>query len=217
MGQHTLQEQDSVKGYRNWPRYGLRWSGLCCYSRHSTSGAGRRLPAPQVLCREWQHKTAQRRPYEWSISILPRKRSITQRLIQRRSWRWATMLKRPGWQRHCDHESVHRYSGRIIDQCDVTIASGSHIDDVTIAKLLTFEIILAAARNERYGFRLSKTTWRFNYKWAVVFCNGEYHQTLNSRPWWHRFSNFRNRKNLRSLESFGKWRHVITSTRNMHG
>ena len=32
---------DYVYGYRNWPRYGLRWSGLCCHSRHSTSGAGR--------------------------------------------------------------------------------------------------------------------------------------------------------------------------------
>ena len=32
------------------------------------------------------------------------------------------MLKRPGWQRHCDDESVHRYSVRTIDQCDVTIA-----------------------------------------------------------------------------------------------
>ena len=78
------------------------------------------------------------------------------------------MLKRPGWQCHCGNESVHRYSVRIIDQCDITIASGSHIDDVTIAKLLTFEIISGAARNERYGFRLFKTTWRFNYKWAVV-------------------------------------------------
>ena len=67
------------------------------------------------------------------------------------------MLKRPGWQRHCDDESVHRYSVRIIDQCYVTIVSGSHIDDVTIAKLLTFEIISAAARNERYDFRLTKT------------------------------------------------------------
>ena len=38
------------------------------------------------------------------------------------------------------------------------MASGSHIDDVTIAKLLTFEVISGAARNERYGFRLSKTT-----------------------------------------------------------
>ena len=116
------------------------------------------------------------------------------------------MLKRPGWQRYCDDESVHRYSVRIIDQCDVTITSGSHIDDVTIAKPLTFEIISGAARNERYDFLLSKTTWRFNYKWAVVFCNGEYHRRLNSRPWWQIFQ-VRNRKNLWSLESFGKWRH----------
>ena len=68
------------------------------------------------------------------------------------------MLKHPGWQRHCDDESVHRYSSRIIDQCEVTIASDWHIDDVTIAKLLTFEIISGAARNEQYDFRLSKTT-----------------------------------------------------------
>ena len=32
----------AVVGYRNWPRYGLRWSGLCCHCRHSTRGAGRR-------------------------------------------------------------------------------------------------------------------------------------------------------------------------------
>ena len=69
-------------GYRNWPRYGLRWSGLCCHSRHSTSGPAVARPlaaGPRVLCREWQHKPRQRRPYEWSISILPRKRSKTQR------------------------------------------------------------------------------------------------------------------------------------------
>ena len=40
-----------------------------------------------------------------------------------------------------------RVSVRMIDQCDVTIASGSHIVDVTIAQLLTFEIISGAARN----------------------------------------------------------------------
>ena len=67
------------------------------------------------------------------------------------------MLKRQGWQRHCDDESVHRYSVKTIGQGDVTIARGSHIDDVTIAKLLTFEIISGAAKNERYCFRLSKT------------------------------------------------------------
>ena len=74
------------------------------------------------------------------------------------------MLKRPGWQCHCDDESVYRYSVRIIDQCDVTIANGSHIDDIIIAKLLTFEIISGASRIEWYDFRLSKTTLRFNYQ-----------------------------------------------------
>ena len=169
-------------------------AGVVCAATPGTARVGpavarpRRL-APRVLCREWQHKPPQGRPYEWSIFILPRKWSKTQQQIPRRSWRWAAMLKRPGWQRHCDDESVHRsiHSVRIIDQCDVTIASGSHIDNVIIAELLTFEIISGAARNERYGFRLSKTTWRFNYKWAVVFCNGEYHQRLNSCPWWQIF------------------------------
>ena len=32
--------------YRNWPRYGLRWSGLCCHSQHSTSMAGRATAGP---------------------------------------------------------------------------------------------------------------------------------------------------------------------------
>ena len=39
----------TVNGYRNWPRYGLRWSGLCWHSRHSTSGAGRRAAACGLL------------------------------------------------------------------------------------------------------------------------------------------------------------------------
>ena len=45
--------------------YGLCCHGLCCHSRHSTRGAGRRgrLLAPLVLCRQWQHKPFQRRPY----------------------------------------------------------------------------------------------------------------------------------------------------------
>ena len=62
------------------------------------------------------------------------------------------MLKRPGWQRHCDDERVHRFNDRIIDQCEVTIASGSHIEDVITAKLLTFEIISGAGRNKQYDF-----------------------------------------------------------------
>ena len=104
----------------------------------------------------------------------------------------SAMLNRPGWQRHCDDESVHRYSVWMIDQCDVTIASGSHIDDVTIAKLLTFEIISGAARNERYGFvylrlRVDSIT---NEQWYFAMVN-------ITRGWIHarddRFSKFRGR------------------------
>ena len=42
----TAQLSYPVQNYRNWPRYGLRWSGLCCHSRHSTSG-----PAVARPCR----------------------------------------------------------------------------------------------------------------------------------------------------------------------
>ena len=78
------------------------------------------------------------------------------------------MLKYPDWQCHCDDERIHRNSVTIIDQCDITIASSSHIDLVTIAQLLTFEIISGVARNEWYGM--------------MVFFNGEYHQRMNSYP-----------------------------------
>ena len=124
--------------------------------KHNMSGAGRRCGCataePTHAVPEWQHKPLQCRPYEWPLSILPRKRSNTQRQIQRRSWRWAAMLKRSVWQRHYDDERIHKNSVRKIDHCDVTIASGFHIDDVTIAQLLTFEIISGVARNERYIF-----------------------------------------------------------------
>ena len=63
-----------VVEYRNWPRYGLRWSGWYCN------------PAQHELFRPWrgragrhnecfaglQYQPRQRRPYKWSISILPR-------------------------------------------------------------------------------------------------------------------------------------------------
>ena len=179
----------SAVGYRNWPRYGLRWSGLCCHSRHSTSGPAVARPLAAACGRVGrptsavpgvaaQTTTAQT---VWVVNFYSTTKTKQNTTINPATvMTMSAMLNRPGWQRHCDDESVHRYSVWMIDQCDVTIASGSHIDDVTIAKLLTFEIISGAARNERYGFRLSKTTCRFNYKWAVVFCNGEYHQRLNS-------------------------------------
>ena len=61
----------------------------------------------------------------------------------------------PGWQRHWDG-SVPRNSVRISGQYDVTIGSGSCIDDVTITRLFSFEIVSGATRNERYDFRLFK-------------------------------------------------------------
>ena len=53
-------ERDSHVGYRNWPRCGLRWSGWYCNQ------------AQHECCAGLQYQPRQRRPYKWSISILPR-------------------------------------------------------------------------------------------------------------------------------------------------
>ena len=106
---------------RNWPRYGLRWSGLCWHSRHSTSGAGRR---PHECCAgssSTNHSSADRMSGQL-LFYHENEAIFTQWWIPRRPWRWAAMLKRPGWQRHCDDKNVHRYSVRIMDQRDVTIS-----------------------------------------------------------------------------------------------
>ena len=65
-----------ISSYRNWPRYGLRWSGLCCHSRHSTGGAGRRAAGPTSAVPGVAAQTTPTQTVSWSISILPRKRSI---------------------------------------------------------------------------------------------------------------------------------------------
>ena len=63
-----------VVEYRNWPRYGLRWSGGYCnpaqheLCRPSRGRAGRH----NECCAGLQYPPRQRRPYKWSISILPR-------------------------------------------------------------------------------------------------------------------------------------------------
>ena len=43
----------SLRGYRNWPRYGLRWSGLFCHSCTARVEPAKQShrPAPRVLCR----------------------------------------------------------------------------------------------------------------------------------------------------------------------
>ena len=61
-------------GYRNWPRYGLRWSDWYCnpaqheLCRPSRGRAGRH----NECCAGLQYQARQCRPYKWSISILPR-------------------------------------------------------------------------------------------------------------------------------------------------
>ena len=98
--------------------------------------------------------------------------------------RWAENV--PGWQRHCD-ESVHWNSVRIIGQYDITIASGSCSDDVTITHLLSFEIVSGTTRNERCSSVYLRLHEGSKYKGTVAFFNGEYNQTLNTRPWFRVF------------------------------
>ena len=66
----------TVSGYRNWPRYSLRWCGWYCNSEMGTnSGTRRKRPRDgrhNLCCSELQYQPLQRRPYKWSISILPR-------------------------------------------------------------------------------------------------------------------------------------------------
>ena len=176
-------------------RYGLHWSGLCCHSRHSTSGAGCRAAACGRVSRPHECCAGSGSTNHSSADCMSGQFLFyhENEAIHNDKSRDDHDDEPPCWNVLADNvivmmkASIDRYSVRIIDRCDVTIASGWHMDDVTIAELLTFEIISGAARNERYGFCLSKTTWRFNFKWVVVFCNGEYHQRLNSRPWWQIF------------------------------
>ena len=64
----------AVTGYRNWPRYGLRWSGWYCNpEQHELCRPLRgRASRHNECCSGLQYQPRQRRPYKWSISILPR-------------------------------------------------------------------------------------------------------------------------------------------------
>ena len=59
-------------GYRNWPRYGLRWSGWYNSCRPSRGRKRPRDGRHNECCSGLQYQPLQRRPYKWSISILPR-------------------------------------------------------------------------------------------------------------------------------------------------
>ena len=60
--------------YRNWPRYGLCWSGWYCNpEQHELCRPSRgRAGQHNECCSGLQYQPRQRRPYQWSISILPR-------------------------------------------------------------------------------------------------------------------------------------------------
>ena len=67
----TSVSHSQVAGYRNWPRYGLRWSGwYCCWYELCRPSCGRASRHNQC-CSGLQYQPRQRRPYKWSISTLP--------------------------------------------------------------------------------------------------------------------------------------------------
>ena len=79
---------------------------------------------------------------------------------------------------------------------------------ISIANLLTFEIISGVARNERYDMIFVYLRLRED----SITNEQLYFAVLNiTRGWIHvrddRFSKFRKWKNLQSLESFDKWYH----------
>ena len=118
--------------YGNWPRYGLRWSGAGRGDRKRP-----RRPAPLVLC--WSASTNQSSADRMSGQFLvyhANEAIDCDKCSEDELSCWNV----PDWQRHWD-ENVHRNSVRVIVQYDVTIASGSCIDDVTITHLFSFEIV----------------------------------------------------------------------------
>ena len=65
---HWDPRSTGLASYRNWPRYGLRWSGWYCNpEQHELC-----QPSCGRCCSGLQYQPRQRRPYKWSISILPR-------------------------------------------------------------------------------------------------------------------------------------------------
>ena len=101
------------------------------------------------------------------------------------------MLKRLGWQCHCDDESVHRYSVRIIDQCDVTI----------VAHISMTSQLLSCWHLKSYRERLGMNGMIFVYlrpRKDSIANEQWYFEMVNiTRGWIHvpdgRFSKFRNR------------------------
>ena len=147
-----------VENYWNWPRYGLRCRGLCCHIGTTLVGpAGARSlaaapagPTSLCPCGSTNHDSADRMSGQF-LFYHENEAIHCQKCSDDDPPGWNV----PGWQRHCD-ESVRRNSVRIIDQYDVTIVSGSCIDDFTIARLFSFETASGTTRNERYSFRLIK-------------------------------------------------------------
>ena len=80
-------------------------------------------------------------------------------------------------QRHCDW-SANKNSVRIIGQYDVTIASGSCVDDAAVTPLFLFTIVSGRLGMNGVIFVYYELYDGWKYKYTVVLFNGEYHKRL---------------------------------------
>ena len=147
--------------HRNWPQYGLRWSVLFCHSGTARVGPAVAWPlaaapaGPTSTVPEWQNK-----PLEPSAdrivvnfySTTKKKQYISDKCRDNEPPCWNVL----GWQCHSD-ERVHGNSVRIIGQYDVTVASGSCIDDVTIAS--TRDYAVPSAKYAWFCWWTQKYVW----------------------------------------------------------
>ena len=125
--------------------------------RYSTNGAARRAAAYGRLCRSGSTNYDNANLMNGRFLFYHENKAIQCDKWSDNKPSWWNV---PVWQRHWNG-SVHRNSVRNIGQYDVTIASGSCIDGVTITHLFSVENVSGASRNERHDFRLFRVTWRF--------------------------------------------------------
>ena len=95
---------------------------------------------------------------------------------------------------HCEKRSDDEPPCWKIGPYDVTIASSSCIDGITIIHPFSFEIVSVTTKNERYGFRLFKVTWSCQ----IQMSSGILSMVNITRRWTHvrdsRFFRFQHRK-----------------------
>ena len=105
----------NIYAYRNWPQYGLCWSGLCCHC--GTAWVGSAAARPLVVAAAGLHHkccaavAAPTTPAQtvWVVNLYSTTKTKQSLYCEKRSNDEPLGWNVPGWQRHCD-ESVHRNS-----------------------------------------------------------------------------------------------------------